>query len=56
VGIRIRTRRPVDVRSIAGADLVVMNGLGVDDWLKPLLAEAKRPLGSLVELGRTNPA
>jgi ABC-type Zn uptake system ZnuABC Zn-binding protein ZnuA len=42
---------PSDVRSIAGADLVVMNGLGVDDWLKPLLAEAKRPLGDLVELG-----
>ena len=46
---------PSDVRSIAGADLVVMNGLGVDDWLKPLLAEAKRPLGSLVELGPNEP-
>jgi ABC-type Zn uptake system ZnuABC Zn-binding protein ZnuA len=42
---------PSDVRSIAGADLVVMNGLGVDDWLKPLLAEAKRPASALVELG-----
>ncbi len=42
---------PSDVRSIAGADLVVMNGLGVDDWLKPLLAEAKRPASALIELG-----
>ena len=46
---------PSDVRSIAGADLVVMNGLGVDDWLKPLLAEAKRPLSALVELGPDEP-
>jgi ABC-type Zn uptake system ZnuABC Zn-binding protein ZnuA len=46
---------PSDVRSIAGADLVVMNGLGVDDWLKPLLAEAKRPLSALVELGPGQP-
>jgi len=46
---------PSDVRSIAAADLVVMNGLGVDDWLKPLLAEAKRPLGDLVELGPNEP-
>jgi len=33
----------------------VMNGLGVDDWLKPLLAEAKRPLSALVELGPDEP-
>jgi len=46
---------PSDVRSIAGADLVVMNGLGVDDWLKPLVAEAKRPLSALVELGPDEP-
>jgi ABC-type Zn uptake system ZnuABC Zn-binding protein ZnuA len=46
---------PSDVRSIAGADLVVMNGLGVDDWLKPLLAEAKRPASALVELGPNQP-
>ncbi len=46
---------PSDVRAIAGADLVVMNGLGVDDWLKPLLAEAKRPAGELVELGPNEP-
>jgi manganese/iron transport system substrate-binding protein len=46
---------PSDVRSIAGADLVVMNGLGVDDWLKPLLTEARRPAGALVELGPDQP-
>ena len=46
---------PSDVRSIAGANLVVMNGLGVDDWLKPLLAEAKRPASALVELGPNQP-
>jgi len=46
---------PSDVRSLAGADLVVMNGLGVDDWLKPLLAEAKRPVSALVELGPDQP-
>ena len=27
------TPRPSDVRAVAGADLVVMNGLGLDDWL-----------------------
>jgi manganese/iron transport system substrate-binding protein len=46
---------PSDVRSIAGADLVVMNGLGVDDWLKPLLAEAKQSASALVELGPDEP-
>jgi ABC-type Zn uptake system ZnuABC Zn-binding protein ZnuA len=46
---------PSDVRAIAGADLVVMNGLGVDDWLRPLLAEAKRPASALVELGPNQP-
>ena len=46
---------PSDVRSIAAANLVVMNGLGVDDWLKPLLAEAKRPASALVELGPAQP-
>lgn len=46
---------PSDVRALAGADVVVMNGLGVDDWLKPLLAEAKRPASALVELGPDEP-
>jgi ABC-type Zn uptake system ZnuABC Zn-binding protein ZnuA len=43
--------RPSDLRKIADADLVVMNGLGLDDWLRPLAAEAKRPNAALVELG-----
>ena len=32
--------RPDDVRALARADLVVMNGLGLDDWLDKLLANA----------------
>jgi len=43
--------RPSDLRKIADADLIVMNGLGLDDWLRPLAAEAKRPDAALVELG-----
>jgi ABC-type Zn uptake system ZnuABC Zn-binding protein ZnuA len=46
---------PSDVRAIAGADLVVMNGLGVDDWLTPLLAEAKLSASALVQLGPNEP-
>ena len=46
---------PSDVRSIAEAEVVVMNGLGIDDWLKSLLAEAKRPASALVELGPDQP-
>jgi len=44
--------RPSDLRKIVDADVVVMNGLGLDDWLRPLAAEAKRPDAVLVELGR----
>jgi zinc/manganese transport system substrate-binding protein/manganese/iron transport system substrate-binding protein len=43
--------RPSDLRKVAEADLIVMNGLGLDDWLRPLAAEAKRPDAALVELG-----
>jgi ABC-type Zn uptake system ZnuABC Zn-binding protein ZnuA len=43
--------RPSDLRKIVDADVVVMNGLGLDDWLRPLAAEAKRPDAVLVELG-----
>ncbi len=46
---------PSDVRAIAGANLVVMNGLGVDDWLTPLLVEAKLPASALAELGPHEP-
>ncbi len=42
--------RPSDLRKIADADVIVMNGLGLDDWLRPLAAEAKRADATLVEL------
>jgi ABC-type Zn uptake system ZnuABC Zn-binding protein ZnuA len=32
--------RPSDARRIAGADLLVMNGLGLDDWLDKLVDDA----------------
>jgi ABC-type Zn uptake system ZnuABC Zn-binding protein ZnuA len=31
---------PRDVTAVSDADLVVMNGLGLDDWLRPLLESA----------------
>jgi ABC-type Zn uptake system ZnuABC Zn-binding protein ZnuA len=34
---------PSDAVALAGADLVVMNGLGLDDWLLPLAQNAGRP-------------
>ena len=43
--------RPSDMRKVADADVIVMNGLGLDDWLRPLAAEAKRSAAALVELG-----
>ena len=43
--------RPSDLRKIADADVVVMNGLGLDDWLRPLAAEARRADAPLLELG-----
>jgi len=43
--------RPSDLRKVADADVIVMNGLGVDDWLTPLLASAKRADAIVVELG-----
>ena len=42
---------PADVRRGAEADVVVMNGLGLDDWLRPLAEEAMRKDAVLVELG-----
>ncbi len=42
---------PSDLRKISEADVILMNGLGLDDWLKPMAAEAKRKDAALVELG-----
>ncbi|MCU0505840.1 MAG: metal ABC transporter substrate-binding protein [Chloroflexi bacterium] len=42
---------PSDVRRVSEADVIVMNGLGLDDWLRPLAEEAKRQDAVLLELG-----
>ncbi len=47
--------RPSDLRKVADADVILMNGLGVDDWLTPLLASAKRADTSVVVLGTDLP-
>jgi ABC-type Zn uptake system ZnuABC Zn-binding protein ZnuA len=31
---------PADLRAVADADLIVMNGLGLDDWLTPVLEDS----------------
>lgn len=43
--------KPSDVRRIADADLVVLNGLGLDDWLRSLVDDAgtKAPVIALGE-------
>jgi len=43
--------RPSDVTALADADLVVINGLGLDDWVQGLAAEAgsNAPLVALAE-------
>jgi manganese/iron transport system substrate-binding protein len=43
--------RPSDLRKVADADVILMNGLGLDDWLRPLADEAKRKDAVVVELG-----
>ena len=43
--------RPSTLRAVADADVIVMNGLGLDDWVRPLIDEAKKPSAILVELG-----
>jgi manganese/iron transport system substrate-binding protein len=43
--------RPSDLRKVADADVILMNGLGLDDWLRPLADEAKRDDAVVVELG-----
>ncbi|MEO6207225.1 MAG: metal ABC transporter substrate-binding protein [Candidatus Limnocylindrales bacterium] len=31
---------PSDLRAVAAADLIVMNGLGLDDWLQPVIEDS----------------
>ena len=42
---------PSDVRAVAGARLLVMNGLGLDDWLRDTIVNAAATGTPLLELG-----
>jgi ABC-type Zn uptake system ZnuABC Zn-binding protein ZnuA len=43
--------KPGDIRAVAQADLLVMNGLGLDDWLEKTIANASTAGTPLVKLG-----
>ena len=43
--------RPADVQTVAGAQVIVMNGLGLDDWLEKTVTNAAAPGTPLVKLG-----
>ena len=43
--------RPSDMRAVAGARLLVMNGLGLDDWLQGTLSNAAAPGTPILRLG-----
>jgi ABC-type Zn uptake system ZnuABC Zn-binding protein ZnuA len=45
---------PRDVAAVSAADLIVMNGLGLDDWLQPVIDSAK-PDVPVVRLGENLP-
>lgn len=42
--------KPADLRAVTGARLIVMNGLGLDDWLRETIANAAAAGTPLVEL------
>jgi manganese/iron transport system substrate-binding protein len=42
---------PTDIRAVAGARLLVMNGLGLDDWLKDTIVNAAANETPLLQLG-----
>jgi ABC-type Zn uptake system ZnuABC Zn-binding protein ZnuA len=48
--------KPADIRAVAQADLLVMNGLGLDDWLEKTIAHASQEGAALVKLGVDLPA
>ena len=52
-GIDVHTFEPApsDVSKIAGADLVLMNGLGLDDWVVSLVDAAKKSDANVLRLG-----
>lgn len=43
--------RPSTLRRIADADVILLNGLGLDDWLQPLIADARKAGAVVVDLG-----
>ncbi len=43
--------RPADVRTVASAKLLVMNGLGLDDWLQKTITDASAAGTPLLQLG-----
>jgi ABC-type Zn uptake system ZnuABC Zn-binding protein ZnuA len=43
--------KPADIRAVAQADLLVMNGLGLDDWLERTIANASKKGTALLKLG-----
>jgi ABC-type Zn uptake system ZnuABC Zn-binding protein ZnuA len=49
VGAHDYELKPSDARRVAEADLIIINGLGLEDWLAPLLAKASRPETTLVD-------
>ena len=47
--------RPGDIRTVAGARLLVMNGLGLDDWLQDTITNASASGTPLIKLGEGLP-
>lgn len=47
--------KPADVRTVAGARLLVMNGLGLDDWLEKTVTNAAASGTPLLKLGEGLP-
>ena len=47
--------KPSDIRAVADARLLVMNGLGLDDWLAKTLGNASRAGTPLIKLGEGLP-
>lgn len=47
--------KPSDIRTVAGAKLLVMNGLGLDDWVEKTITNAAASGTPLVKLGEGLP-
>jgi ABC-type Zn uptake system ZnuABC Zn-binding protein ZnuA len=43
--------KPADIQTVAGANLLVMNGLGLDDWLEKTITNAAASGTPLIKLG-----